>query len=628
MNRIRPELGASTAMLLQALGMAECHVGADLTSFDPVFKDDYSNTRIINTLNEENQIQQLHDDRRQQRQLGRPPEDRAGEGRPQLVRRLDRHPRRAAAGRPQLVCRLQDPHARHLRSRRVRALGHRAVAQQKGSWTQVMPQEMDGLVEDISFRRNVMGGWTARASSPWSTARTRPPPRSRSRGPATSAPGRRWPNRYCFGDSNSGMFIAILDGTTPTTIKGRPRSPTSTRRRDDVTVDTPITAAAGDYVVIAQTATQNSYNKEPEGMLAMIDDGTYVGTYHNLLRTTYQTMKSFVQTGVGALSLDGIQQPIDAVSIKVGKGIDLFACEHAVRRAYLALLEADRRYTGGDLMRPDGGTKAAKKPTGRMITYGDIPLMVDRDAPYAMLFGIHKSTWVRYVEDEGSWADDEGSVLKWVQGFDEYTAFYKILENYHNHVPSAISAWKASPSISSRSAMPGYFSAPYGAALHFKQRAVVPGSRNPETNSEASFLTILGVAEPTTGGLRIVRRVDDLEDWEPFSDDECREYGMSVEALDRRHMIDPIVPADQVVVTDALTTGAGGKPPAKQPGKPSRVSGGQTTGKGPGAARGGRATQIETTASSVLEPVDPAEHAGLAEMRSDAAAAASEAGRG
>jgi hypothetical protein len=176
--------------------------------------------------------------------------------------------------------------------------------------------------------------------------------------------------------------------------------------------------------------------------------------------------------------------------------------------------------------------------------------------------------------------------------------------------------------------MPGYFSAPYGAALHFKQRAVVPGSRNPETNSEASFLTILGVAEPTTGGLRIVRRVDDLEDWEPFSDDECREYGMSVEALDRRHMIDPIVPADQVVVTDALTTGAGGKPPAKQPGKPSRVSGGQTTGKGPGAARGGRATQIETTASSVLEPVDPAEHAGLAEMRSDAAAAASEAGRG
>src|SRR3954465_5922303 len=32
------------------------HVGSDLTSWDPVFKDDYSNTRIINSLNEENQI--------------------------------------------------------------------------------------------------------------------------------------------------------------------------------------------------------------------------------------------------------------------------------------------------------------------------------------------------------------------------------------------------------------------------------------------------------------------------------------------------------------------------------------------------------------------------------------------
>src|ERR1041385_1663192 len=34
-------------------------VGSDLTSWDPVFKDDYSNTRIINTLNDENQIQQF-----------------------------------------------------------------------------------------------------------------------------------------------------------------------------------------------------------------------------------------------------------------------------------------------------------------------------------------------------------------------------------------------------------------------------------------------------------------------------------------------------------------------------------------------------------------------------------------
>jgi hypothetical protein len=27
-------------------------------------------------------------------------------------------------------------------------------------------------------------------------------------------------------------------------------------------------------------------------------------------------------------------------------------------------------------------------------------------------------------------------VLKWVSGFDQYTAFYYLLENYHNHFPN------------------------------------------------------------------------------------------------------------------------------------------------------------------------------------------------
>jgi hypothetical protein len=160
------------------------------------------------------------------------------------------------------------------------------------------------------------------------------------------------------------MFIAILDGATQA-IKGTATITAVQRDGTDVTLDTAITAADGDYVVIAQTPTQNSYNKEPEGMLAGIDDGTYVGDLPQRERTTYPIMKSYVLTGVGPLSLDAMQQPIDAVSIKVGKGVDLLGMEHAVRRAYVNLLEPDRRYTGADLSRPDGGTAAAKKPTGR-----------------------------------------------------------------------------------------------------------------------------------------------------------------------------------------------------------------------------------------------------------------------
>jgi hypothetical protein len=175
---------------------------------------------------------------------------------------------------------------------------------------------------------------------------------------------------------------------------------------------------------------------EPEGILAGIDDGTYVDTYHNLSRTTYPLLKSYVVTGVGGLSLDAIQQPIDAVSIRVGATVDFFAAEHAVRRAYVALLETDRRYTGADLMSPDGGTKAAKKPTGKNITYGDIPIVVDRDCPYRMLFGVNKASWTRYVEQEGEWASEEGSVLKWVNEYDMYTAFFSIFDNFHCQQPN------------------------------------------------------------------------------------------------------------------------------------------------------------------------------------------------
>jgi hypothetical protein len=247
--------------------------------------------------------------------------------------------------------------------------------------------------------------------------------------------GTAMPNRYIQGDANSGMYLAILDAATQV-VKATATVTACNANGNDVTLDTAITAADGDYVVAAQTPTGNSYNKEPEGILVGDDDGTYANIYHNINRTTYPLLKSYVITGIGPLSLDAMQQPLDALSIRVGKGIDFLAMEHAVRRSYLALLEPDRRYTGADLSSPDGGTNAAKKPTGKVITFGDIPFLVDRDAPFGMMFGLNKESWVRYVELEGEWANNEGSVLKWVPGFDEYTAFYRLYENYHCHMPA------------------------------------------------------------------------------------------------------------------------------------------------------------------------------------------------
>lgn len=173
---------------------------------------------------------------------------------------------------------------------------------------------------------------------------------------------------------------------------------------------------------------------------------------------------------------------------------------------------------------------------------------------------------------------------------------------------------------------PGYFTAPYGASLHFKARAVVPGSRNPETTTEASFISILGIAEPTSRGLKIVKPVDDREDWEPFTDEECAEYGMKVEALARDQMVDPIVAAADVQFLDPTQVLAGGR--QGTPGKPpSRVSGAGGAGQRPAGGRR-QATRIETTNGAILEPLDPADNAAVQEISRDRVAQANEAGRG
>lgn len=407
--------------------------GSDLVSWDPVFKDDYSNTKIINTLNDENQILQfMTTDVSDEGWFGRQKIVPVKVGRNWAIGSIGSKGALPNSGRSSYVdfkIPMRDVYGRVGFEEWV----IKQSQSKKGSWAYVVDNEMSGMVEDLAFRRNVMG-WLAGLGILALVSGTHTNTTTLTVKAPGNVTGTVVPNRYLQGDATSGMYVAILDSSTQA-VKGVGTIVATNANGLDATLDTAITAADGDLVVSAQTPTGNSYNKEPQGILAGIDDGTYANPYHDVSRTTYPIMKSHVLTGVGPLSLDAMQQPIDAVSIKVGKGVNLLAWEHAVRRAYLALLEPDRRYTGADLMAPDGGTKAAKKATTRSITFGDIPSLVDRDAPYGMIFGINTDSWVRFAETDGEWAQNEGSVLKWVPGFDEYTAFYRIFENYHCHMP-------------------------------------------------------------------------------------------------------------------------------------------------------------------------------------------------
>ncbi|MGE0590910.1 MAG: hypothetical protein AB7G23_03020 [Vicinamibacterales bacterium] len=84
---------------------------------------------------------------------------------------------------------------------------------------------------------------------------------------------------------------------------------------------------------------------------------------------------------------------------------------------------------------------------------------------------------------------------------------------------------------------PGYHWMPYGAALHFQRRAIIPGTKNLELGGWQSWLGILGV--------------DGADLCEPLSDEELRAVGERVEAIDRHSFSSP---EDQQVTT--VSTGA------------------------------------------------------------------------
>lgn len=225
-------------------------------------------------------------------------------------------------------------------------------------------------------------------------------------------------NRYC----QPGMVIAAINPAT-----GQPRAVTCTitacnEDGTDVTVNTAGGAwatawANSDYIVQAAadatgtpSVNDTSWEKAWWGLLALVDDGTYRDDYFGVSRTQYPNLKSYVRATTGALSLDGMQLVSDVVEQKLGGRIDLVVAHHSTRRTYLQLLEADRRYQGGDLQSPDGGTKAFKQQD---VTFGGVPFRAIKSFPLDIVMFLDKgnSGFVQYVSEAGKWEDRDGAVL-------------------------------------------------------------------------------------------------------------------------------------------------------------------------------------------------------------------------
>lgn len=207
--------------------------------------------------------------------------------------------------------------------------------------------------------------------------------------------------------------------------------------------------ADNDYIVhVANSGVTDildtSYEKAYWGLPALIDDSTNRDNYFGILRTSVLSLQSYVVASVGALSLDLAQRMADVVYSKLGGVIDLIAMHPSVRREYVKLLDADRRYTGADLQKPDGGTKAMKQGD---LTLGEIPIKALRTVGLAQVYFMDtkKMGGKRYVAESGRFMDRDGSV--WVRegtgssARHAYEATYFKRQQYFMKAPGVCGRW-------------------------------------------------------------------------------------------------------------------------------------------------------------------------------------------
>jgi hypothetical protein len=232
-----------------------------------------------------------------------------------------------------------------------------------------------------------------------------------------------------------GMAVALINpatgalrATSAITVVGA----AATGLSIDISV-APTNGVDNDYLVQAANASvtdvlDTSYNQAPMGVMGLIDDGTYVMNYFGIDRSLYPSYASYVKAATGAFSVDVIQQSADVVDQKLNGKTSRLIMHHSTRRLYIQATDADRKYIGASLLRPDAGTAAFKQGD---LTLGEVPITVIRDFALDVVMGLDEEQMdaVQYVSEKGKWVDEDGSILV-RQGFGS-TAVHKFEAWYY-----------------------------------------------------------------------------------------------------------------------------------------------------------------------------------------------------
>lgn len=225
-------------------------------------------------------------------------------------------------------------------------------------------------------------------------------------------PGTSFGNRFIQKD----MFIGAVNPATGALRAGIAKVASVNTDGTDFTATAAVDTAWADNDYLVQAANADvtsvldtSYEAAVWGLPALIDDGTNRDNYFGISRTDAPSLKSYVVASAGAFSLDLAQRTADVVNQKLGGEIDTLAMHHSVRREYIKLLNADRRYSGNNLSKPNGGTVAM---TQGDLSLGECTVKAIRSIGLAQVYFLDtkRSGFKTYVAEEGKFEDRDGSI--------------------------------------------------------------------------------------------------------------------------------------------------------------------------------------------------------------------------
>src|SRR5574337_79963 len=205
----------------------------------------------------------------------------------------------------------------------------------------------------------------------------------------------------------------------------------------DATLLTAITA--GDFIFHGDSTGINApnagENREMEGLLAGVDDGTLAPTYHNITRTTTRLFKgNIVDAAAGPLT-EALLVTADKVVSRSGGG----KITHLVMSAEASIGYWKDQKGGNRFQDARGNFTAGKGNLAIVLGDRTLSFNVARKLPPELCFGLQMDTWERYTPGDGSWDDATGGIFNRATDgtgrLDQYYALYNMHENLHSLAP-------------------------------------------------------------------------------------------------------------------------------------------------------------------------------------------------